>query len=195
MGMASEDSCGELLVRLSDVAAVIKAVRRDLPFIGPRAGLALLAALHRCGALRMGDLAEMFEVDQSVISRHVADLEERGWVERTPNPHDGRSWYVRLAPDGNRVAEESLARVRHLLAGTLDDWTDEEITELAGLLARLRASFDARRARTPHPPRTTRTTTDTTRTTTDTARTTTGTAQTVTGTARKTRTAQTVKGI
>jgi DNA-binding MarR family transcriptional regulator len=144
--MASEDSCGELLVRLSDMGAVIKAVKRDLPFTGSRAGLTLLAALRRCGELRMGELAELFEVDQSVISRHVADLQERGLVERTPNPRDGRSWYVRLAPDGERVTDELLAHVRRLLAGTLDDWTDEEILELSALLARLRTSFDAHRA-------------------------------------------------
>ncbi|MEU8269187.1 MarR family transcriptional regulator [Sphaerisporangium sp. NPDC049002] len=148
--MASEDSCGELLVRLSDMGAVMKAVKRDLPFTGSRAGLTLLVALSRCGEVRMGELAEMFEVDQSVISRHVADLQERGWVERIPNPRDGRSWYVRLAPDGEHVTEELLTHVRHFLADTLDDWTDEEITELAGLLARFRTSFDAHRARAPH---------------------------------------------
>ncbi|MFC4588659.1 MarR family winged helix-turn-helix transcriptional regulator [Sphaerisporangium corydalis] len=145
--MASKESCGELLVRLSDMGTVIKAVKRDLPFVGPRTGLALLVALHRCGELRMGELADLFDVDQSVISRHVADLEERGWVERVPNPRDGRSWYVRLTSDGRQVTEKSLARVRDLLASTLDDWTDEEIINLAGLLARLRDSFDAHRDR------------------------------------------------
>jgi DNA-binding MarR family transcriptional regulator len=152
--MASEDSCAELLVRLSDMGSVMKAVKRDLPFTGSRAGLTLLVALGRCGPLRMGELAEMFEIDQSVISRHVADLEERRLVERTPNPRDGRSWYVRLAPDGKRVTEEMLTHVRHLLASTLDDWTDEDIVELSGLLARFRTSFDARRARVAHNPRT-----------------------------------------
>ncbi|WP_424528776.1 MarR family winged helix-turn-helix transcriptional regulator [Sphaerisporangium viridialbum] len=155
--MASEDSCGELLVRLSDMGAVMKAVKRDLPFAGSRAGLALLVALSRCGEVRMGELAEMFEVDQSVISRHVADLQERGWIERIPNPRDGRSWYVRLTPDGRQVTEELLDHVRHLLADTLGDWTDEEIAELAGLLARLRTSFDARRAHTIHASRTAQT--------------------------------------
>ncbi|WP_214415337.1 MarR family winged helix-turn-helix transcriptional regulator [Sphaerisporangium fuscum] len=148
--MASEESCGELLVRLSDVNTVIRAVKREMPFAGPRSGLAMLMALARCGELRLGELADLFDVDQSVVSRHVADLQEHGWIERIPNPRDGRSWYVRLAPDGGRIVEEATAHVRQMFAGMLQDWDDEEIAELAGLLARLRASFDARRGCPSH---------------------------------------------
>ncbi|MEV6985314.1 MarR family winged helix-turn-helix transcriptional regulator [Sphaerisporangium sp. NPDC051017] len=162
--MASEEGCGELLARLSDMGAVIKAIKRDLPFTGPHAGLALLATLHRCGEQRIGDLAGLFEVDLSVMSRHVADLRDRGWIERVPNPHDGRSWYVRLTPDGTRVAEDNLARVRRLLAETLEDWTDDEVAELSVLIGRLRSSFDAHRARATRLPRTAQTRTAQTRT-------------------------------
>ncbi|GII64156.1 MarR family transcriptional regulator [Sphaerisporangium krabiense] len=144
--MVSEEGCGELLAGLHDMGAVIRVIKRDMPFTGHRAGLALLVTLRRTGELRIGRLACMFEVDQSVMSRHVADLEERGWIERVPNPRDGRSWYVRLTPDGERVAEETLGQVRHLLAGALADWTDEDVARLSVLLGRLRHSFDAHRA-------------------------------------------------
>ncbi|WP_248964747.1 MarR family winged helix-turn-helix transcriptional regulator [Sphaerisporangium perillae] len=155
--MASEVGCEELLARLGEVVPIVKAIKRDLPFTGPRAGIGLLFALRRCGQLRMGQLAEWSEVDQSVISRHVAELEERGWVERVPNPHDGRSWHVRLAPEGERVTDETIAYVRRMFASTLDDWTDEEVAELSGLLGRLRTSFHAHRARAEHLPRTAQT--------------------------------------
>jgi DNA-binding MarR family transcriptional regulator len=152
--VASEDSCRELLVRLSDLNAVIKTVRRDLPPSAPRAGLSLLMAVRRHGELCIGDLCGLLEVGPSVVSRHVADLEERGWVERVPNPRDGRSWYLRVTPEGERAVEESLTRAGHQLAVTLNDWTDEEIAELSGLLARLRTSFAAQRANTANHSRT-----------------------------------------
>ncbi|MCW2898509.1 MAG: MarR family transcriptional regulator [Streptosporangiaceae bacterium] len=141
----SDDSCGELLVQLNRAGAIIKKVKRELPRGGPGAGLMVLRTLCSCGEVRIGELAELFEVDQSVISRHIADLEERGFVERTQNPRDRRSWYVRLTSDGERAAEESFQLARHVLAETLHDWTEEEIAELTRLLARLRTSFDTRR--------------------------------------------------
>jgi DNA-binding MarR family transcriptional regulator len=141
-----DDSCGELLVQLSSAGVIIKKVKRELPRGGPGAGLTVLRTLCQCGEVRIGALAELFEVDQSVISRHIADLEERGWVERTQNPQDRRSWYVRLTPDGERAAEEAFDLARNVLAKTLHDWTDEDITELTRLLGKLRKSFDARRA-------------------------------------------------
>ncbi|AXI76904.1 MarR family winged helix-turn-helix transcriptional regulator [Peterkaempfera bronchialis] len=147
--MISRDSCGELLLQLSSTDAMIRTLKRELRPGGPRGGFAVLAALHRCGELRVGELAELFEIDVSVASRHLADLEERGWAERTPNPHDRRSWYARLTPEGEHAALERFARARDLLAELLADWPDEDAAELARLLSRLRTSFDARRVRTP----------------------------------------------
>jgi DNA-binding MarR family transcriptional regulator len=149
--VASQDSCRELLARMGDLTAVIRAVKRDLPRSGPRAGLSLLLAVLRHGELRIGDLCGLLDVAPSGVSRQVAELEEHGWVERLPNTDDGRSWYLRVTADGERALEESLEQAGHQLATVLDDWSDEEIAELSGLLARLRMSFAAQRASTaPH---------------------------------------------
>ncbi|WP_377272265.1 MarR family winged helix-turn-helix transcriptional regulator [Peterkaempfera sp. SMS 1(5)a] len=153
--MISEDSCGELLLQLSGIDSVIRCVKRELGPGSPRGGFALLATLHRCGELRVGDLAELFEIDMSVASRHLADLESRGWAERRPNPHDRRSWYARLTPEGERAAQERFAQARTLLGTALADWPDEDAAALTALLARLRTSFDTRRVRTPNPSRST----------------------------------------
>ncbi|MCD0481426.1 MarR family winged helix-turn-helix transcriptional regulator [Streptacidiphilus sp. ASG 303] len=153
--MVSQESCGELLLQLSSTDALIRTFKRELRPGGPRGGFALLAALHRCGGLRVGDLAELFEIDVSAASRQLADLEERGWAERVPNPQDRRSWHARLTPEGERVARERTARARDLLAEAIADWPEEDAAALADLLGRLRTSFDARRVRVPdHPSRT-----------------------------------------
>jgi DNA-binding MarR family transcriptional regulator len=149
--VASQDSCRELLARMGDLTAVIRAVKRDLPRSGPRAGLSLLLAVLRHGELRIGELCGLLDVAPSAVSRQVAELEEHGWVERLPNTDDGRSWYLRVTADGERALEESLEQAGHQLATVLDDWSDEEIAELSRLLAQLRTSFAAQRASTtPH---------------------------------------------
>ncbi|MGH3390334.1 MAG: MarR family winged helix-turn-helix transcriptional regulator [Actinomadura sp.] len=146
--MVSADSVyDELLTQLSAAGAVIKSLKRALPRDCPAAGLAVLVTLQRSGELRPGALAELFDVDQSVISRHIAELEQRGLAARTPNPRDGRSWYLRLTPAGEQATEDAMVRLREIAAETLEDWTDEEIAELSGLLGRLRTSFDARSER------------------------------------------------
>jgi DNA-binding MarR family transcriptional regulator len=144
----------ELLTQLSAMGAVVRSFKRELPGDTPAACLGVLVALQRCGDLRLGALAEQFGVDQSVISRHTAELEQRGLATRTPNPRDGRSWYLRLTPAGEQAIDEARVRLREVLAETLEDWTDEEVTELSGLLARLRTSFDTRRGRAATPSRT-----------------------------------------
>jgi DNA-binding MarR family transcriptional regulator len=150
--VASEDSCRELLARLGELKAVIRAVRRDMPRGGPRAGFVVLLVLRQRGELRVGELCGQLDVAPSVVSRHVAELEEQGWVERIPNTDDGRSWYLRLTPAGDQAIEESLAQAGQHLAAVLHDWSDEEIAELSGLLTRLHTSFAAQRASTvPHP--------------------------------------------
>jgi DNA-binding MarR family transcriptional regulator len=149
--VASEDSCRELLARLGELKAVIRTVKRDMPRGGPRAGFVVLLALRRHGELRSGELCGLLDVAPSVVSRHVAELEEHGWIERLPNTGDGRSWYLRVTPAGEQAIEESLAQAGRHLTAILHDWSDEEIAELSGLLTRLHTSFAAQRASTvPH---------------------------------------------
>ena len=41
--------------------------------------------------MTIGALAERLEVTQQAASKSVADLERRGYVERTPDPDDARA--------------------------------------------------------------------------------------------------------
>jgi DNA-binding MarR family transcriptional regulator len=64
----------------------------------------------------IGALAERLGVTQQATSKAVADLERRGYVERTPDPSDARARVVRLTRRGDvvieaaRAAREELAR-------------------------------------------------------------------------------------
>src|SRR5690349_19479342 len=62
-----------------------------------------LAQLLGRGEMRLGELATLRGVAQSVVSRQVGELEARGLVARRPDPADGRAGLVRLTAAGLAV--------------------------------------------------------------------------------------------
>ena len=71
--------------------------------------------------VRQGELAQALGLSKSAASRVVAQLEGRGWVERTTDETDGRVWRLALTVPGARVARQlnasSLERFALVLAG------------------------------------------------------------------------------
>jgi DNA-binding MarR family transcriptional regulator len=57
------------------------------------------------GPRTIGSLAERLEITQQAVSKSVADLERRGYVERRPDPDDARARRVALTPRGAAVIE------------------------------------------------------------------------------------------
>lgn len=148
--MAAQSQYEELARQLNAIGAVKRDLARSLPHDCPAGSAAVLNLLHRHGEMRMSRLAELLAIDISVTSRHVAHLTERGWIDRHPDPLDKRSRLLRLNPGGEKVLREISGRYVAALAGTLQDWSDEDVGLLTTLLARLRDSFgDCRSPRTP----------------------------------------------
>ena len=149
--MATLKRCAELVRQLSALGAVSRGIGRALPPDCPPASLAVLGNLDRFGEMRLGHLAERLGVDVSVTSRHVAHLAALGWIDRQPEPQDKRSRLLRLTADGERVLGECQQRIARALAVALESWTDDDVGELAAMMARLRESFDGCRPRSGHP--------------------------------------------
>ncbi|MBO4256307.1 MarR family winged helix-turn-helix transcriptional regulator [Streptomyces griseorubiginosus] len=140
--MAERVQYEELLRQFSAFGAVKREIGRIMPSDCPSGSAAVLTLLGRFGDMRMSKLADLLAVDMSVTSRHVAHLAERGWIDRSPDPADKRSRIVHLTPAGLARLEALSERTTQLLAERLADWSDEEVAQLTGLMARLRASFD-----------------------------------------------------
>ena len=147
---ASRSSYEELARHLSGIGAVKREMARGLPHDCPPASAAVLALLHKYGEMRMGRLSELMAIDMSVTSRHVAHIAERGWVERHPDPQDGRSRLLRLTEQGHRQLDTLSEATTEALQSHLHDWSDEDIARLNAMLERLRASFGDCRTRVPH---------------------------------------------
>src|SRR5262249_32020884 len=64
--------------------------------------------------MRVTDLARLAQMTKQSMGALVDYAEERGYVERAPDPRDRRAWLVRLTPRGydvERVARSAIAEL------------------------------------------------------------------------------------
>jgi DNA-binding MarR family transcriptional regulator len=108
-----------------------------------RAGATLLFKLAAKGeSRRVTDLAEMLGVDTPTVTRKVQQLERDGMVVRQSDPDDGRSSRIRLTPAGRRTIERVRRARRAWLDRLLQDWDDDDLSDLADLLSRFAQDLD-----------------------------------------------------
>ena len=89
----------------------------------------------------MSELAERAQVTKQSMAELVAHLERHGYVERVPDPADGRAKLVRATARGQQV----YAIARRFVAATEADWArrigKERIRELREILEELNAAL------------------------------------------------------
>jgi DNA-binding MarR family transcriptional regulator len=128
---------------------VVRAIERDLAHAGqiPLSWydvlLELNAAPGRC--LRMQDLGERVVLSRSRVSRLVDDLERGGFVERKPDPDDGRATLACITGAGRgalrRAAPVYLRGIDKYFTAHLDDG---ERATIASALQRVIDAHDQR---------------------------------------------------
>lgn len=87
----------------------------------------------REGGLRLTDLAEQAHTTKQAISYTVNRLEDAGYVERVPDPADGRAKVIRLTQRGwelRRVADEIIAGMEKECVGRLGEQKMRQFEEL-----------------------------------------------------------------
>jgi DNA-binding MarR family transcriptional regulator len=87
------------------------------------AQISALQSLDAAGALTPRELAEVERVQPPTMTRIVARLEERGLVQRTPHPTDGRQVILAPSPLGRDLVAE-YRRVR-------DEWLAQRLARLS----------------------------------------------------------------
>jgi DNA-binding MarR family transcriptional regulator len=112
----------------------------------------LLVALREAGALRANELADRVFSDPSTISRQVAGLVDRGYVDRQPDPDDGRASRLVLSAAGQELLDDRLAARERQLAQMLTGWSVADRHRLADLLSRFADDFSAHVSTQPFRP-------------------------------------------
>lgn len=131
------------------VGVLIRRVRR---VIGERAALVhpdlqpsgylMLTYAAANGPLRASEMCAVFHIDKGAISRQVAQLEDLGFVQRSPDPDDGRATLVSVSSDGLTRLDEIAAARRERLDQHLEDWTDADLARFTGMLGRYNESLE-----------------------------------------------------
>ena len=91
---------------------------------------------------RVSDLAEQARITKQSVASLVEQLEKAQYVERVPDPTDGRARLVRLTPRLRRVAEAADAEVARVLAEWADHIGKDRIQQLHEILRDLRGITD-----------------------------------------------------
>jgi DNA-binding MarR family transcriptional regulator len=89
------------------------------------------------GGTRLTVLAKRAGLTHQSMGELVAEIERRGYVERVPDPADGRARLIRLTDEGREVVRTALT----VIADIEQRWTAR--WRKAGLRGDLRAAFEA----------------------------------------------------
>ena len=91
---------------------------------------------------RVSDLAAQARVTKQSAAFLVEQLEASGYVERVPDPTDGRARLVRLTSRAHQVIRVANAEVERVLAEWADHVGDERLSQLHETLRDLREITD-----------------------------------------------------
>lgn len=133
----------ELLMRCLAVTA--RAAARDLAHAIEPEGLfgaewAILAVLHRSGPASQAALAAGLAIEPPAISKALARMEGRGWVQRRAGP-TRREHRVALTAEAEARFARCSEGVRAHHARALAGLTPEDVEQLHHLLSRVRANL------------------------------------------------------
>ena len=101
-----------------------------------RVGCLVLKAVATVGSVRITDLARELGVEVPTMSRHVANLTQAGYLQKAPDPADGRVWWVRLTGKGEETIGRLDATRRQMLSNVFSNWTRSDRDILVDLLDR-----------------------------------------------------------
>jgi DNA-binding MarR family transcriptional regulator len=141
--MANRTSIEPLVLELYGLAAIKRDTQRRAFSASAMAGLSALAAIHRIGRARVSEVAEALHVDLSVASRQLTALAGAGYLRRERDPQDRRVLYVEISDAGREALREAHEKMLEAFADAVAGWSDEDVTQLAQLLARLREDYAA----------------------------------------------------
>lgn len=108
-----------------------------------RAAYVVLNRIAEWQPLRLSELARKIGVEPPTASVHVKRLQARGFVQRDPDPDDGRACLLSLTDEGHRIVEQATRHRQRAIAEMLDDWSEHDRREFARLLDRLTTQLTA----------------------------------------------------
>ena len=117
------------------VVPTYDAVRREFGII--RAEYILLVCLAHFPVLTAQDISRIARQPRNSISRAVHRMVAEGYIDRAPDPEDGRQAHLRLTPRGRALHEKVAARLVERQEAVLAPLDARERRQLDGLLQKI----------------------------------------------------------
>ncbi|MGI8993007.1 MAG: MarR family winged helix-turn-helix transcriptional regulator [Nocardioidaceae bacterium] len=149
---AHENAVLALLPALMDLKSLLRQVSHWQLSEQASTSLAVLALLERCGPARVSDLADVAQLDTSVVSRQAKALEAAGLIQRSTDPHDGRVRRLQLSAAGVQALTTGRAQMAELITDRLTEWSPEELHVLVAGLRHFLRDLTVEAASRPFPP-------------------------------------------
>ena len=136
------DTAAKLVHQIFDLQRAVRCVTA-VKLRGEDTGVALQGVLRFVGdgESRATALAERLGVSAPVLSRHIAELEEQGYVVRRPDPLDGRAQLIALSASGVAKLRSIEDQRAATLLGFLQDWSEQDVEETTNTLQKLAESL------------------------------------------------------
>ena len=125
----------------TDVARLMRTVfDRRVKALGlTRPQWLVLVRLNRNPGASQSELADMMEIEKAPAGKIVDRMEEKGWVQRRPDPYDRRINRIHLTERGERIYA-AIQPISHLtIIDALEDLSATERERLSALLARVKS--------------------------------------------------------
>jgi DNA-binding MarR family transcriptional regulator len=107
------------------------------------AQLSALGVVARQGPLRLSELAEIENVNPTMLSRIVAALDEAGLVRRRTDPDDRRAGLLEVTASGRRTHDRLRAERGRVLMVGLERLSPSEVAAVEAALPALETLVDA----------------------------------------------------
>lgn len=139
----AQHTAAELVHNIFDLQRALRGVTTagmKYSELGP-AHTGVLFFIGEGGPLRASALAARLGIGPSALSRQLADLEQFGFVVRSPDPLDGRACLLSLSEDGRTYLADTYERRAETLREILSDWTESEAEAASSSVQHLTEAF------------------------------------------------------
>ncbi|NYE09591.1 DNA-binding MarR family transcriptional regulator [Bacillus niacini] len=110
-----------------------------------RAAYLLLHQVSVQGSSGVKALADELKLDISTVSRQAASLEHKGYVEKVPDPQDGRAFFYKMTELGEQELVQHRQERLNGITNLLNGWSDEECREFGQLLTKFNHAIKERK--------------------------------------------------
>jgi DNA-binding MarR family transcriptional regulator len=97
----------------------------------------LLAYIDRHPGSLAKNIVVEFRQDPGTVSRQLSRAEAAGHINRSPDPNDSRGMVIELTPEGRSLFLDARDARTLLVRTFLQEWPQDDVSTLAGLLQRL----------------------------------------------------------